>query len=653
MMTTTGCTIPLTDLPKPEIPVTSTIYDKNQNEISSLFEEYRLEVPIEEVSPYFLKALLASEDHRFFEHRGVNLQAIARATIRNIRARRTVEGGSTITQQTAKNLFLSPDRTMSRKINELFLTLKLERTYTKKEILEMYINLAFFGHGGYGIEVAAQTYFGKSANELTLAESAGLVGLLPGPAFYSPFTNMDAFKERQAVVLNRMVTLEVITPEEAEDAKEEEIVLNHNRERVREAPYFVQEIISYITDKYDNGHEMLYRGGLQIHTSLDLEMQKYAEQALQQGLAEFEPELEGALVAIEPKTGLVRAMVGGRDYSRSQRNRVMDSDRPQPASAFKPFLYAAAIGNGFTSADIIKDEPISFELASGQTWEPKNYGAIDYYNRNFTLKEALMKSNNVVAARLIDKVGPETVVRYANNLGIKSTLSPVLSLSLGTSEVSPYELTVGFSTLANQGVKVEPIMVTKIIDRNGIVLEENSTYREIAIDKRVAYIVTDMLKSVLEPGGTGANLRNIFNRPAAGKTGTSQDYRDAWFVGYTPDLVAGVYVGYDDPKSIGRPGGALAGPIWANFMENSHKNIEVRDFEVPSGIIEKTISMESGKLATDYCPERINATFIQGTEPTEICDLHKRGQSSAPEEDSQRDSERGNQNFFDWFFNWN
>lgn len=608
-------------MPEPQVALSSKVLDTSGREIASLYEENRVPVKIRDISPYLVKAVVATEDARFYQHRGIDPIGIARALIKDIRAGAIVEGGSTITQQTAKNLYLSNERTWQRKIKEAILTIQLERKYTKDEILEMYLNQIYFGHGAYGVEVAAQTYFGKPAKDLTLAESAMLAGLPKGPNIYSPFRNYSAAKARQALVLKRMQELGQISAADVKAASTQPLVLTtSNKVKVVKAPYFVDQVRDYITSKYENGAELLLRGGLSVYTTLDMDVQTAAEEALSKGLARSDPGLQGAMVAVEPGTGYIRAMVGGKDYKQSKFNRALAMR--QPGSAFKPFLYSAAIEKGFTSGTIIRCEPVSYRQPDGTEYTPKDYGSQPYQYRNFTLTEALIKSDNVVAVRLNQEVGPQTLVSYAQRMGITSPLRAYLSLVLGSSEVTPLDMAAAYCTFANQGMTPKPLYILKIVDSDGRILEENTSQASQSIDPKTAAIVTDMLRGVLQPGGTAGFLAAQINRPAAGKTGTTQNYRDAWFVGYTPQLSAAVYVGYDLPKSTGQTGGGIAAPIWGSFIEKALANAPKDDFPPASGTVTVNICGDSGLLATPFSESVFRATFVSGTEPTEPCPAH-------------------------------
>lgn len=616
-----GCSIDT--LPKPTVPEASKIYDANGKIITTLYKQNRIQVPIKEIPKVTQNAFVAVEDSRFYKHFGLDPIRIIGAAFSNLKAGKLVEGGSTITQQTVKNLYLSRQKTFSRKLTEAWYAILLERKYTKEQILEMYLNQIYFGQRAYGIETAARTYFGKSASQLDLAESALLAGLPKAPNTYNPYQNWDGAKKRQKIVLNRMAEVGFITKKQADQAADENLVLKSGAAKNDISPYVTNEIIKYISDKYEYGAQMLFSGGLSIYTGINMDMQKAAETAFDNGLASKKKSLNGALVAIDPSTGQIKAMVGGRDYNESKFNRATQAKR-QPGSAFKPFLYTAAIDSGKTQASTITCEPVEFTQNNGTIYKPTDYGDIPYHNKPFTLKQALAISDNIVAVKLNKEIGPATLAEYAHKMGIKSKLKPYLSLALGTSEVSPLEITSAYCTLASGGIKTEPLLVLKVVDKNGNVLENNIAKKERVISPQTAYLVTDMMKAVLEPGGTASSLSSIIRRPAAGKTGTTQNFQDAWFVGFTPQLVAGVYIGYDNPKkSVGIPGGKIAGPIWGNFMANALKNAPVEEFTVPERIVKEKVCADTGLLATPYSKETIEANFLQGTEPKEYCPIHK------------------------------
>lgn len=623
LFSTTGCgkIKEWTTIPDPNIIQASKLFDGKGREVASLYSQNRVPVKLSQISPYVLKAVVAVEDARFYQHRGLDPIGILRAVVTDIKAGALVEGGSTITQQTAKNLYLTHEKTFLRKVREAIITIQLERKYSKDEILSMYLNQIYFGHGAYGVEIASQTYFAKSAKELNLAESAMLAGIPKGPNIYSPFKNFSAAKQRQALVLDRMVSTGQITREQANKANKRTIVLATSKMiKTVKAPYFVDEVRQYITDKYENGAELLQKGGLSVYTTLDLDVQQAAESAFADGLKDQASELQGALVAIEPQTGYVKAMVGGRNYTDSKFNRALA--KRQPGSAFKPFCYAAALETGYTASSTIMCQPVTYRQQDGTDYRPQDYGNIPYHYRNFTLFEALIKSDNVVAVQLNQQISPQRTIEYAKKLGITSSLRPYLSLVLGTSEVTPLEMACAYGAFANQGKVPKSLLVLKILDSSGQVLEDNKVQVTQAIDAKTAYIATDMLQGVLRQGGTAGSLSGLINRPAAGKTGTTQNYRDAWFVGYTPQLSTAIYIGFDRPRSTGQTGGGLAAPIWGQFINEALSNTPPTEFLQPPGIVRVKICSDSGKLATAFSPTVFDLAFTQGTEPTTECPVH-------------------------------
>ena len=596
----------------PEVPTPSRIVDANNKLIATISQTNQIPVEFDQIAPTMRQAIVAIEDYRFYQHHGIDFKGLARAAVINLRNLSIVEGGSTITQQLAKNLYLGPERTLGRKVKELYYTVQLERVYTKDEILTLYLNHVYFGQGAYGIEAAAQTYFDKHAKDLTLGESALLAGLPKAPSYYAPTTNFKGAKQRQQVVLNRMLELGMITQEQRDQAMAETIEPQAKTEYFRQAPYFVAEIIKHFKNKYPNGMELLYSSGLTIQTTLDLDMQRAAEQAVVQGLAKVNPEIEGALVAIDPENGYIKAMVGGRNWQKSQYNRALA--KSQPGSSFKPFLYTAAIASGYTAASTFFCQPITY--SGGYT--PKDYTG--YHYRPFVLKQALAISDNVISVQLADRLGPQELVRYARAMGIESTLDPYLSLALGASEVTPLEMATAFGPLANAGIRTRPLSILKVTDPSGKVIEENRPQVSKVIDEKVAYIVTDMLRAAVQPGGTAGGLASIVSRPVAGKTGTTDQSTNAWFVGYSPGLVAAVYVGYDDKaKKVGLTGSDIAAPIWGNFIEKALEGKEVRDFIKPEGVVEAYICAYDGLRASALSSSTMAAYFIQGTEPKIPC----------------------------------
>ncbi|WP_153306337.1 penicillin-binding protein 1A [Desulfatiglans anilini] len=718
-------------------PVVTRVYSADGEVIGRFWEEKRVLVDLDVCPDHLIEAFVAAEDARFFEHEGVDVKSIVRAMIRNFTAGRIEQGGSTITQQVTKSLLLkNPERTYRRKVREATLSLQVERVFTKHEILYLYLNQIYLGQGAYGVQAAADTYFGKTVEDLTLAESALLAGLPQAPARYSPVRHFDRAKARQRYVLERMVEERFITREAFEEALAEELDIREREDNTfQKAPYFTEYVRRDVLERY--GREMLYRGGLEIHTTVDLKLQAFAKEALLRGLGELDkregyrgplrriagaeadrfleeqagrfaeappkagdtleglvlevgdrggavavglghekallplshmawarkpnpraahyaaelkkrstalrpgdvilvrllaedppegyswvaaleqtPEAQAAILAMDPATGAVLAMVGGKDFNESQYNRATQAKR-QPGSAFKPIVYAAALDKGMTPADILMDSPIiAGGGEAGSVWKPKNYK--DTFYGPTLMRTALAQSRNVITVKLLRRIGVPYTIDYARKLGIESDLAPDLSLALGSSGVSLLEMTRAYAVFANEGKAAPPVFVTRIVDRDGRVLEENRAEAEQVISRETAYVMTDLMKAVVEEG-TGTRVKAL-QRPAAGKTGTTNDLRDAWFLGFTPDLVTGVWVGYDDQRSMARneTGSRAASPVWLYFMQAALEGEPVRDFEVPEGIVFARIDAKTGLLPGPSSGRTVLQTFVEGTEPKEV-----------------------------------
>lgn len=604
--------------------ITSKVFSDNNRLLAEFYVENRTPVAFTDVPELFLNALIATEDSRFYRHPGIDVRGIARALYRNIRAGAVREGGSTLTQQLAKVLFLTPEKSYTRKLKEMALALRIEQRYTKREVLTLYCNQIYFGSGAYGVESAARIYFGKSAKDLDLAESALLAGLPRSPKYYSPFREPEHARGRRAYVLNRMTTLGFISREQAEAAKKASLPVPQPVATGGPAPYFIEYIRQRVEERF--GSSILYTGGLNIYTSINDELQKYAEQSVASVLKKIEarlrkrgsplPPLQAALVAIEPASGRILAMVGGRDFSESQFNRAWQALR-QPGSAFKPIIYAAALERGFGAADLLDDSPLTVPIDRTRTWKPENFTKT--YRGPVTMRKALAWSLNVPTVRLFQKIGTDEIVRFAKRLGIKSPLTPVPSLALGSSDMTLLELASAYTVFAGHGVRVEPGAILLITDSTGRALYVNDSIPEQAIKPEIAYLTTNLLRGAIERG-TGWKAREL-GRPAAGKTGTTNDYRDAWFIGYTPGLVAGVWVGYDDHRSIGpkQTGSRVALPIWLEFMKKACSGREPEDFAAPAGILFRQVDPATGLLSTEQCSNPVREAFLPGTEPRQYC----------------------------------
>ncbi|MGD9308329.1 MAG: penicillin-binding protein 1A [Desulfosarcina sp.] len=715
-------------------PIITTVYSDDNRKIAEFYKERRVVVPLSKIPVQLQQAFIAAEDARFYKHQGIDFLSIIRAFIKNLEAGTIVQGGSTITQQVTKSFLLTPERSYERKIKEAILAYRIDKAFSKEEILYLYLNQIYLGHGAYGVEAAAGNYFGKSVSELNLAESAILAGLPQAPSRYSPFRYPDRAKQRQIYVLNRMLAEGFISNQEVTEAIDVKMDIKPRRNwYIEQVPIYTEHIRRYVEKKY--GEETLYTQGLKIYAAVNIEMQKAARKQIEKGLRELDrrrgyrgptvtlapeeieafsaqiqselqaapltegsvtrgvvigvddkqgaatvrigdargtisiedvrwarkpnpnltfsqvkvkrvsqvvnigdviqvrvgkrdettdswqlsldqiPDAQSALVCIEAETGLVKVMVGGRDFMQSQFNRAIQSRR-QPGSAFKPIIYAAALDNGFTSATEIIDSPIVFkDEVNDFTWKPKNYGK-KFYGPTL-LRQALAKSRNVVTIKILQEIGIEYSIEYAKKLGITSELARDLSIALGSSGVSLLELVNAYAVFANQGYLVAPAFITKIEDRFGNILEEMNPSRERVIDKSTAYIMTSLLESVVKEG-TGKRVRAL-NRPVAGKTGTTNDLQDAWFLGYTPRFISGVWVGFDDGRTLGKgeTGSRTASPIWLGFMDAILKDKPVRMFQVPEGVVFAKIDARTGLLPLPESQKTRFECFKEGTVPTE------------------------------------
>jgi len=701
----------------------------------SLIAEFKVEkgifVPYEKIPDSVKNAVVAVEDSRFWRHNGIDYIGIARALVQDIIHASLKEGGSTITQQLAKIMFLSPEKTVRRKLREARLAIKIEKELSKKEILEMYLNKVYLGHGAYGVEMASRVYFGKSVWQLSLPEAAMLAGLVKAPSSYSPYNDLVKAKERQEVVLARMEDAGYINATQRAAAKAAVLALSSLRANTDTYNYFIEYVRQQLEQKY--GVETVYKGGMKVYTTISKNAQMQAQHALQDGLREIdkrrgwrgpvghkdlikedlleprtsftasvgdistgivvsvdsreavvkargltgkllsgdalwaakvkgnaaiknvsgknfrltdilhrgdiiwvkcktiagrnvtfsldqEPDVEGAVVALEPSTGHIRAIVGGYSFSSSEFNRAVSAMR-QPGSAFKPVIYAAALENNFTAASIIDDSPVSYPGVDDGTWQPENYDHKFYGPTR--LREALAYSRNIVTVKLVEALGIDKVIAFARDVGIESNMPRDLTIALGSISVSPLELASTYATFANYGDKMDPISIKYITDAQGNVLEDNEPQGFEVVSSQTAFLITSMMEDVIR---YGTGMRAEIGRVAAGKTGTSNDYKDAWFVGYTPRLVACVWVGYDDmKKSLGRGevGGRAAAPIWANFMKNTIAGDPVDDFPVPDGIVSLPIDPVSGLLVHDE-PTTISG-LLQQTETPKVYEFFKEG----------------------------
>lgn len=705
------------------------VYSSDKQLIGQFFIERRILTPLPQIPEHLRRAVIAVEDVRFFEHPGLDYIGILRAAWTNLRRGGKVEGASTITQQLARSLFLSSERTFDRKVRELVLAYKMELVSTKEQILETYLNQIYFGQGAYGVAAAAQSYFGKELSGLTVAEAAFLAGLPKSPNHFSPFKNYERAKKRQEHVLARMEEAKFLTPEEREQAAAEPLSFRRPGSE-QTAPYFVEYVRQLLIAKY--GEAMVYKGGLKVMTTLNLDMQRAAEAAFAAGLRELDkrqgwrgplrtvdpaslasgvvpvattgqpvavgdyreavvakvgkdfylvqignspakltfddmawakkrltgsdtakdvvvnpnlkqilkpgdvievrvrkiekdtvyvqleqtPLVEGGLIAIEPGKGAIRAMVGGYDFGRSEYNRAVQARR-QPGSAFKPIIYATALNQGMSPASVVLDAPVVYEqVEEEKTWKPENYGK--KFHGVVSLREALAHSHNLATVRLLEKVGIRNVTEFARQVGITSPLAADLSLGLGSSSVGLLELTSAYGVFLNQGSRAEPYAVFSVKDNTGQVLELADPQPQEVISKETAYLITNMMEDVVQKG-TGVAAKSL-GRPIAGKTGTTNEFINAWFIGGTPNLVAGVFVGFDDRRSLGETesGAHAALPIWINFMREALKPLPVVPFAIPEGITFVKVDPSTGLLNSEQEDQPGNVEiFTKGSEPTQ------------------------------------
>jgi penicillin-binding protein 1A len=696
------------------------IYADDDSLIGEIKLQKGIYVPLSKIPVNLQNAIIAVEDSRFLKHKGIDYIGIVRALLKDLLYLSLKEGGSTITQQLAKIVFLSSEKTFLRKIKEAQLALTIEKKLSKKEILELYFNRAFFGHSAYGVEMASRTYFGKSVTNINLAEAAMLAGLVKAPNSYSPLNDLVRAKERQAVVLNRMVEEGYISVALAEAAKKQVLQLAQTRDNTETLNYFIDYVKQYLIAKY--GEDRIYTGNLRVHTTLDRRAQVYAQKALQEGLRdvdkrkgwrgpigrrdnvkesdeervsfsatagdiakgvvmavgpkdaviksrgvsgklaladalwaasvidhpggkarhikdfnlthilkkgdvvfvrfknisqknitfglEQEPEVEGAIAVVEPVTGYLRALVGGYSYTKSEYNRAVMAQR-QPGSSFKPVVYAAALENGYTPASIVEDVPVSYG-----SWTPGNSDR--KYMGPIRLREGLAYSRNVVSVKLVEAVGVEKVINMARTLGIRGSIPSNLSIALGSTSVTPLDMAAAFATFANSGIRMKTIPIKFITNARGEVIESNQPEPTPVMSAAGAFLLTSMLEDVIKHGtGTRANI----GRPAAGKTGTSNDYKDAWFVGYTPELSAAVWIGFDDMRRslAGEFGGRASAPVWKRFMSSALSGREATGFHMPEGIVQARIDSSTGLLADPFAQEAgtLMEYFREGSVPTE------------------------------------
>ncbi len=659
----------LTQLENYDPELATKLYSQDGLIIKELFTKKRIFIPLEEIPDDMVKAVLATEDRIFYKHWGVNVKRFVYVMLINAVHLRYQQGASTITQQLARQLYLDLEKKISRKIKEWITAIQIERTYTKSEILEMYLNQMNFGQGNYGVQAASLAFFGKDAKNLTLEECALLVGLLQRPASYYPYRFPDRAIQRRNIVLHNMLEMDYITEAQYEQSKNQPLTLKeYDPEMVNGiAPYFTEFVRQELQDRY---HMDLYKSGFNVYTTLNAKVQAAAEKAVKNRLPVIQKKynkrliatnkarkfldpqilaqtpyetlrkneqlldslltesvpVQTALVALSPKDGQVLAMIGGRDFEKYKFNRAIQAKR-QPGSTFKPIVYTAAIDNGYSPCFELLNQPVVLYLPNGDRWAPHNYD--NSQGGPTMLRDALKRSLNLVTARLVQEVvPPKTVADYGYKLGLTTTIPPYDAIALGSADVILIEMTSAFSVFANQGVLAKPLYILKVEDKYGNVIEENKPEIKEVLRKETAYIMADMLSTVINRG-TGVEARTAYHfyRPAGGKTGTTNDFTDAWFIGFTPQIAAGVWVGFDDPALTlgeGQTGSVVALPIWAPFMRTAHDTLQlpVVDFEMPPGVIRMEICKQTKKLPSEYCPEIISELFETRFAPTEKCDIH-------------------------------
>ncbi|MFQ5989265.1 MAG: penicillin-binding protein 1A [Candidatus Methylomirabilales bacterium] len=696
---------PLDILEEYQPSLVTTLYDDQGKPFATFYEQRRILVPLDKIPRFLREAIIAVEDSRFYQHYGIDPVGITRALWANLNCLCLAEGGSTITQQLAKVLFFNPEKSLSRKFKEALLVMRIERDLPKDKILELYFNQIYFGHGAYGIEAAAQTYFNKLVRDLNVAEAAMLAGLPRAPNTYSPIANPKRARRRRHHVLQRMVQERFITAEQAHAATQLPLTASTFTKGNNFAPYFVEHVRRHLEDKF--GTYAVYHSGLQVYTTLNLKMQEAAAQALMRGLQNLQkrkdvrlqtwlsaeespteppkvgetleatvtgltddvlelqagaylgavplkefaqaglpdiqarfnpgdqmpvrvvkrdenrievalkpdPEIEGAFLVLDPRQGAIKAMVGGYDFQRSKFNRATQARR-QPGSAFKPFVYATAFDMGLTPATVLEDTPVSYPMVIEDEifeWTPENYDR--KFRGPVTLRQALEKSINIVAVKLIEQIGVEPVIRTARRLGIQSQLRPEFGLALGASEVSLLEMVSAYGIFAAGGYRTEPYAIKKVLDSKGVVLEEWFAEPQMVLRPETAFVLTHVLEGVVERG-TGKRAR-VLERPLAAKTGTTDKATDVWFIGYTPSLVAGVWIGYDIKRSLGpyATSAQLAVPIWIDFARTILHEAPLEYFQVPTGVVPMFANYKTGEPTTPNDPDAIQEYFIQGTEP--------------------------------------
>ncbi|MBN1603927.1 MAG: PBP1A family penicillin-binding protein [Chitinispirillaceae bacterium] len=660
----------VTQMQNIEQALVSKVYSANNSLLHEFHIERRFWVPLEKIPPALESAVIAIEDRQFYNHWGVNLKRILGAAFVDLVQKRIAQGASTLTQQLARNVYLTSKQTIIRKVREILTAVQLESCYTKEEIVELYLNQVYLGAGVYGVEAAAQHYFSKHVQDLTLDECALIAGMIQLPERYRPdkAANIERITARRNTVLRAMKKMHVIQQEDFDRSVSIPVKANVQVSKSRIGSYFIEMVRKQVADKY--GDDLLYNGGLHIYTTLNEVAQDSAERAVADEVVNLQRRLnrifldsthidkqlkiprdkflnsfdslyalreeeysklpdsvklrqaQMAVVAIDAATSAIRVLIGGRNFDESKFNRAL-SARRQPGSSFKPIVYTAALENGYHPASVVLDQPITLMTDEGE-WRPENYNRV--FNGPISIRASLAKSVNLVAIQILTKVGPAVVVDYARRMGFRHTMNPVPALAIGACETTPMELVNAYQIYANHGVMAEPYCIEKIVDKNGRVLEEHQPEEKDVLSARTAYLMCSLMRSVV-CCGTGASIPGLgFTRPAAGKTGTTNDYSDAWFVGFTPQVVCGVWSGIDERRSLGNgvTGSVTSIPVWVRTMKPLHNKLPVKDFAVPDGIKTEKICKESHKIALPSCP-KVDVEFFFAETELDTCDVHGGG----------------------------
>ena len=602
----------------PQLPgglASTTVWDHRGRYVGRILPQKRYWVGIERIPLFLQRALVAVEDARFYEHGGIDLRGIARALVKDVMKGRLAEGGSTITQQLIKNKFLTGEVSLDRKVKEARMAMDFEKRYSKQQILEMYFNEIYYGNGVWGLAQAARLYFDKRPEDLSELQCVLLAGLPKNPNRYNPLGKPAEVAGRRDTVLKRMTDLGVITAAQGKAIRAQP----SGARDTGQAPQYLAEIRARLVERF--GADAAEQGGLDVTAALDLDLQRQAEAALRAGLGRLTPGLQGALVCMDPATGDVLAAVGGVDGNQNSLNRAFVSRR-QPGSAIKPLIYAAALAQGVTASSRWNDTPETYSRGNGESWTPRNYGRERF--GELSLRQALAYSNNVITVKLLQSIGVPAFTEFAGRMGLALHPQNGLALALGAEEVTLADLVQAYTPLAAGGVRATARTILRIRDARRDLQEETAPVLDQVLDPAAAYVTTQMLKDVMTYGTAKALKGFLREHPSAGKTGTTDDYLDAWFVGYTPQLLTGVWVGFDQPRSGGSSftGGLAAAPIWERFMRKAVGPEAGPDFPRPDTVVTATIDPATGGLATDHCPQRQEALFLAGTEPTQPCPSH-------------------------------